>query len=389
MKLTPLQSASLSRDVYALSTLSTIEAATTYLNNQYNGKLSFFKENILKGKTGGPGIIKVRTAFGFLLVGREEYQGNAYILFRGSQYLADWLTNLNITLSKSSSGQAVHDGFNKAFQSMLPQIRSFVKELPPGTDVHCLGHSLGGALATITAEWIAKNTIHKPKLYTYGSPRVGLIGFADKCTHLLGSENIFRVYHRTDIVPCIPIWPFVHTPSSGKEYCLPSPGLIPWKTYHDMQLYGESVGQRSWDEIYAMRPPKRTESNIEAWLKSKDIIGPTISTIEWISDALVYVLKKCLNFAGKIIDLGASTYFTLMDRLAYILKKGIDLSKSISQWVLLLMRKIAQFLGMEKLVEKVDLTRNFLRNLLLKLSDRVNAISKQALSNTLAKGRAI
>lgn len=389
MELTPLQSVSLSRDVYALSKLNTIEAAIAYLNKEYNGKLAFFENNLLKGKTGGPGAIKVRTAFGFLLVGQGEYKGNAYILFRGTQYLADWLTNLNITLSKSASGQAVHDGFNKAFQSMLPQIRPFVNALPTGTDVHCLGHSLGGALATIAAEWISKNTAHTPRLYTYGSPRVGLIGFSEKCTSLLREENIFRVYHRTDIVPCIPIWPFVHTPNSDKEYFLPSPGLVPWKTYHDMVLYGKSVGQKTWEQIYAMRPPKRTDSGVETWLKSNALIGPTISAIEWINDAIVYVLKKCFEYAGRIIDFGASTYFTLMDRLAYILKKGIDFAEAISGWVLLLMRKIAQFLGMRKLIEAADLTHDFLRGLLLKLSARVNEISKQALSNTLADGRAI
>ncbi|SEA23633.1 lipase family protein [Microbulbifer marinus] len=389
MELTPLQSVSLSEDVYNLSKLSTIDAAITYLNSSYNGKISFYEENLLKGKTGGPGVIKVRTAFGFLLVGKGEYKNYAFILFRGTQYLADWLTNLNISLSRSASGQAVHDGFNKAFHSMLPQIQTFVSALPSGTEIHCLGHSLGGALATIAAEWVSKNTIHKPRLYTYGSPRVGLIGFSENCTSLLKEENIFRVYHRTDIVPCIPIWPFMHTPSSGREYFLPSPGLVPWSKYHDMRHYNDSVGKKSWSQIYAMRPPKRTDSGIETWLKSKSIIGPTISSIEWLNDAIIYVLKKCFEFAGRLIDLTASTYFTLMDRLAYILRKGIELSEKVSGWVLLLMQKIAQFLGMRKLIETADITREFMRQLLLKLSARVNEISKQALSRTLADGRAI
>lgn len=389
MELTPLQSVSLSEDVYALSKLPTIEDATTHLNKRYNEQLAFYEDNLLKGRTGGPGAIKVRTAFGFLLVGQGNYRGNAFILFRGTQYLADWLTNLNITLSRSAGGQAVHDGFNQSFQSMLPQIRSFVDTLPAGTDVHCLGHSLGGALATITAEWISSSTAHNPRLYTYGSPRVGLIGFSERCTHLLREENIFRVYHRTDIVPCIPIWPFVHTPSSDKEYFLPSPGLVPWSTYHDMGLYRDSVGGKTWNQIYAMRPPKRTDSGVEAWLKSNAIIGPTISSIEWLNDAIVYVLKKCLEYAGRMIGFTASTYFTLMDQLAYMLRQGIDFSEAVSGWVLLLMRKIAQFLGMRKAVEATDLTRDFLRNLLLKLSARVNAIGNQALSNTLADGRAI
>lgn len=389
MELNPTLSANLANDIYALTRRATIDDAILYLQSQYQDQIEFHESNLLKGKTGGPGVIKVRTAFGFLLVGKDRYKGNAFVLIRGTQYLADWLTNLNVSLSRSPGGQPVHDGFNKAFLSMLPQIEPFIRGLPMGTQIHCVGHSLGGALATITAEWITKNTTRRPKLYTYGSPRVGLIGFSERCTKEIGEENIFRAYHRTDIVPCIPIWPFMHTPNTNKEYFLPSPGVIPWSTYHDMDLYIDSVDKKSWDELFAMRPAKRTDSGVEQWLKSKAVIGQTITSIEWLNDAIIYVIKKCIELAGRAINFFSSTYFTLMDNLAYILNKGIDLSKTISGWVLLLARKILQFLGMGKLVEAADLTRNFLRDLLLRLSSRVNEISKQALSNTMAKGRAV
>lgn len=387
--LTPKQAASLSNEVYALTKFPILQDAITHLNHQYGGNLSFYEESMLKGKTGGPGFIKVRTAFGFLLLGQKNLKGHAFILFRGTQYLADWLTNLNLTLSASAGGQPVHDGFNKAFHSMLPQISAFVDSLPSGTRIHCLGHSLGGALATIAAEWVRKNTIHFPKLYSFGSPRVGLIGFSEKCTRLLSDTNIYRAYHRTDIVPCIPIWPFVHTPSTDRDFFLPSPGLVPWKTYHDMALYQDSVENKSWEAIRAMRPAARTDSGIEAWLRSKPVIGQTMSAIEWLNDAIIYVVKKCMEFAGRVINFTATTYFTLMDQLAMVLNSGVKLLVGTVSLVALLVKKIMEFLGLRSVPESAHITHDFLRNLLLKLSSRVNEISKQALSATLAEGRGI
>ena len=116
----PKVSASLARDVYALTKESSIEKAISVLNSQYGGNLVFSEDVMLKAKTGGPWVIKSRTAFGFTLVGKGALQGHAVFLFRGTQYLADWLTNLNITVSRSASGQPIHDGFNLAFKSMEP-----------------------------------------------------------------------------------------------------------------------------------------------------------------------------------------------------------------------------------------------------------------------------
>lgn len=229
MELSPLQSSSLARDVYALTKYRKLEDAFFFLNQNYNNSFDFEQKDLLKGKTGGPGMIKCRTAFGFTLIGKNKYQGQAFILFRGTQYLADWLTNLNVMTSKSCYHQAVHDGFNQAFKSMKPQLIQFVSALRKHnvTTIHCVGHSLGGALATLCGEWIKFSQGIKPYIYTYGSPRVGLQGFSHMCTTSIGSERIYRVYHKTDVVPYIPIWPFVHTPDSGTEYYLFSPGLIP------------------------------------------------------------------------------------------------------------------------------------------------------------------
>ncbi|KAH7712420.1 class 3 lipase protein, partial [Aphelenchoides avenae] len=54
----------------------------------------------------------------------------------------------------------------------------------PYYDIWVTGHSLGGALATITARHISGGVADLPKrvkLVTFGQPRVGTKGFADVC----------------------------------------------------------------------------------------------------------------------------------------------------------------------------------------------------------------
>lgn len=389
MELKPVQAAELANDVYALSRQPTTQKALDYLNLKHGEVFKFSDNNLLKGKTGGPGFIKCRTGFGFLLLGDGPLKCDAFIIFRGTQYLADWLTNLNVTLSRSSYGQPAHDGFNQAFKSMQPKLRDFITQTR-GRTVHCIGHSLGGAIATLCAEWLVSANGIKPHLYTFGSPRVGLQGFADMCTKNVGCGRIYRVYHKTDIVPCIPIWPFIHTPSSGKDYYIPSPGMIPTATYHDMGKYIDSVDEKNdWGLLGALKEGQKTDSGIEQWLKQSAPLSMTLSTLEWLNHAIAYVIRKCMAGAAHVISQGASSSFTIMDRLALIIEKGVNLAETVSRWVIYLLRKILSLLGYKPAVDAADVTRHFVRQLLVDLQHKVNQFARQALSNTLVQGRAI
>lgn len=390
-ELTPRLSASLAEGVYGLTKNESIEEAVKDLNVRFKDVAGFSDDAMLKAKTGGPWFIKCRTAFGFTLIGKGKFSGQAFILFRGTQYLADWLTNFNITVSRGASGQPVHDGFNLTFKTMEPKLKEFMGTLVKNkiTQIHCIGHSLGGALATICADWIRTSYKIKPYLYTFGSPRVGLMGFADSCTTNIGAERIFRAYHKTDIVPCIPTWPFIHTPNSGTDYYLPSPGVVPGPTYHGMDKYIESVSGKNWATLAALDIEKKSESGIVLWLKSPSPVGLTITALEWLNQALVYVLKKCLNGAAWVISGAMGTSFTLMDQLAYVLQKGIDLSENVSSLILHLIRKIMEILGMKRTLKAVDLTREFIRNIFMRLHAKANEYAKAALSDAMVKGRAI
>ena len=388
---TPLQAASLSDDVYALTQFSSIDEALLFLKKKYNDQFTFEEDKLLKAKTGGPWFIKCRTAFGFTLLGKGKFQGHAVFLFRGTQYLADWLTNLNVGVSRCASSQPVHDGFNLAFKTMLPKLSEFMNVIIKNkiTHIHCVGHSLGGALATLCADWIKSNYDRSTFTYTYGSPRVGLIGFSSRFTSSIGADRIFRAYHKTDIVPCIPIWPFLHVPFQGQDYYLPSPGVIPMAEYHSIKLYIESVRSQNWESLAALRPEQKTQSGLIQWLSIQSPIGITITTLEWLNRALIYVLEKCANGAAWIISEGFTNSFTLMDQLAYILTKGINLAENTSNLVLQLIKKIMTMLGMKKVVKAEEVTREFIRNILLRLQARVNEFTKSVLNKTLVEGRAV
>ena len=391
-ELKPLLAARLAEDVYTLTKEKSIELALEKLNFRFGDIFTFGTDQLLKGRTGGPGIIKSRTAFGFTVVGKKgsPLAGQAIILFRGTQYLGDWLTNFNMGASRSSYSQPVHDGFNRAFKSMQFEIEQFVNCLGPEIRaVHCIGHSLGGALATLCAEWLQCSTKYNPYLYSFGSPRVGLQSFAQMCTSEIGSAKIFRAYHKTDIVPCIPFWPFVHTPNSGDDYYLPSPGTIPLAKYHGMDEYVASVKTSGdWLKLANKRPVKDNAS-IERWLKKGGVVGFTMASIEWLNDALFYVLNQCFKAVKGILGVAITSTFTLMDQIAYVLHKGIDLAQSLSKWIMRLMRKIMSFLGMQKVVDTSDMTAQFIRDIFSKLSYKMNSYCQQTLDKVLVDGRGI
>lgn len=377
-------SANLAEDVYALTKQKSKKHALELLNRLYRGDFTFADNNLLTATTGGPPGFKVSTGFGFVLLGKSpQLKGHAFIVFRGTQYLADWLTNGNFITSRSESGFLVHDGFHSAFNTMKPRINDFMKVLQQPRHgihtVHCIGHSLGGALATLCARWICKKK--STYLYTFGSPRVGLEAFAQDITSKLNSENIFRVYHKTDPVPKILPWPYAHTPTSGTDYYMYSPGSNLSAAYHLMPTYCKSIEDRggSWDVMKGEVEDKKSDFGIARWLESKGGNSLSVTVIGWLEQALVFVLKKCLGVAHTALAGMLGGGITFIDKLAYILAKGINLAKHISRWVILFIRKIMRILGIKVISDKLALTQNFIRSILHRLQREVNIASQQAL----------
>lgn len=104
-----------------------------------------------------------------------------------------------LTGVKGSGDISVHSGFQSAYKGVEGTILSTVKSQlasNPSYRVVVTGHSLGGALASLSAVSLKTGIPNlNLKLYTYGQPRVGNAAFASLVENLVGMPNIFRAVH--------------------------------------------------------------------------------------------------------------------------------------------------------------------------------------------------
>lgn len=354
-----------------------------YLSNQ-SFEQSSNAQTQLKGAVGGRVFRKTTDGFGLCAKGAGIYQGDLFLVFRGTTTAnnkADFITDARIGIERSKSGLPVHIGFNHTFTSMLPDIRAFILEAKASGSIHCIGHSLGGAVASLAADWVSRNTPNLTRLYTFGAPRVGTEWFAKSTTDSIGRTNMYRVYHRTDPVPMVALYPFMQAPYLRTAHYIYSTEPLTSGAAHSMAKYNRSVNGKSWSQLLQVPgQPYNIESMIEEWLKSKSPVDSSSASFwRWVDSALIYVLKKIainsiLALEGVLI--GA---FTLADKLAYILAKGIELRAQASIWVERLMRKLMLALGMKVAKSKKDLTHQLIRYVLMRIMEKASRDARNAL----------
>jgi hypothetical protein len=156
---------------------------TTFLHSAQLRQRRFFQS-----KSG------VRSDTQALLVTSGEPPRFAVLVFRGTeQRLKDFISDLEIGLPPLGNEIDVHDGFERALDSVWPEIDRELKTL--ACPLFYTGHSLGAALATLAAERRAPRAV-----YTLGSPRVGNQAFVTS----LRNVTIHRVVDDLDVVATVP-----------------------------------------------------------------------------------------------------------------------------------------------------------------------------------------
>lgn len=336
----------------------------------------------------GARLINTKDGFGVCARGGAGYEKDLFLVFRGSttaNYMADWVSNFRIGMETSKTGLPVHIGFNHIFSSMQPKIKEFLSRHTDAQRIHCIGHSLGGAVATLVADWVRAHTSKYVRLYTFGAPKPGFEMFSRNMTYRLGAENIHRVYHATDPVPMIPLYPFTHTPLPGWGYHLPSTESLLSAEAHSMGRYIASVGSSSWQTLAGPPPLSSNEREVERWLKSEKTLNPfNPKTWDWINAGLMLVLKKIMKGVAVLIQVPFIAAMTLADKIAWLLRKGIDMSTAVAEWVFRLMGKIAQALGMAVVKTVEALTQVVMKQILHRLMERIGNEAARAVRHLVS-----
>jgi triacylglycerol lipase len=378
--LNPSESANSANAIYTILSPNSIRYES--FPQSINDNFELATGTKMAAKTGG---LLLHSTTGFALAARGKslaYKDDALLVIRGTKKAADWITDANAFWVKPN-GTRVHSGFNRVFESLKPQLENFFTGYQPAC-IHIVGHSLGGAVGTLIAEWVKEtNKATNVKLYTFGCPRVGLSRYADVCTELVGDDNIYRVYNPTDVVPMVPTFPYIHVPQPGTVSYASHYNTI-WTPVsfvaHFMNNYISGVRGQTWDMLKKPQIAANFDSQVQYWLATQNWAGVTVYGIQMIYSSLAFILKKILWATGQVFDAAAYAATSLIDMLAMYLEKGARAVKEVGAFLTSLMRNILKALGIIVNIPK-DLTTAFIRWVFERLSATLYFMAKSATRN--------
>ena len=185
-----------------------------------------------------------------------------YIMFRGTNGdPADWVMNLS-AIPWRVHGKWAHGGFVAAQSSVWKPIR---KRLEPSKKTYCIGHSLGGAMAVLTAHRLTSGykrpAFRDVRCITFGRPNVWL-----KSKKPLGDMVNISVVAGSDIVAIVPKLFFssdsnqdiLYLGADGNDY------LNPTKEFRDNdRKLSNSISDHMMETSYT---PRVKQCQIEAIL---------------------------------------------------------------------------------------------------------------------------
>ncbi|MCC3822205.1 lipase [Vibrio parahaemolyticus] len=355
----------------------------------------FSQQDVFSGRTGGitgldriplfrkviPGVMRTSEAFAVIGVGKGKYKGDLVISIRGTQNANDWVTNLNVGLKGAPNGSIAHSGFINSFSSIKPSIKQYLQQcqrLP--RRVHCVGHSLGGALASLCSDWLREEYSLRVNLYTFGAPRVGLEQYSRKSSK--SNDKVYRCTHGADPVPKVPVWPFIHAPHNGDEYRLDaSTGFN--ISAHSMSSetnlgYLDNANSETWGAI-KVRSNKYLYTPTRFNFEHRNQASFTEYWSERIQSALITLLKDAGLFSAIAVQATVSTGMTFYDILARNIEKVAKASKVRESQVKGLLGHMLVFIG-KPVTAIEDMSAKFIRNVFLMVFGKLYRAAQMAIS---------
>ena len=309
------------------------------------------------------GIVKEKAGFGVLLERNGGQKGEYIFAMRGTTgpmgTSKDWISNYQIGLTRGPTGSLVQSGFMDIYANMSNGETRIIKGANPER-IHFVGHSLGGALATLAAIDFAQNGTATSHLYTFGAPRVGSLGLGADVVRMIGAERLKRVYSISDPVPMIPLSPFCHV-GPGSTGFVDDNKAFSGQAHSMKDNYIPRMPLTGWP------PESRMSSKSDPgyWLtQAEGQLGHIGSSLGYFF--LAKALKAILYAGAHIISATITIGFTLADVLIELIRSGARFAARIGDYLVRFAKLALKFAGaaVRGALQVADLTVSFLRYIL-------------------------
>ncbi|MDH4395572.1 MAG: lipase family protein [Limnobacter sp.] len=353
-----------------------------------------FSSNNLGFMTSTSGMFQINllSGFGFVAEGVAGRQGELILATRGTNFdhnKFDLATDANIGLAIGPRGNLVHRGFHKTFMGYRDQLIDFItdggRRKHVGT-VHCMGHSLGGALANLNASAL-RSAGYNVHLYTIGAPRVGQLSFAYDTTKIIPPSQICRVCNPCDPVPMVPVFPFMHASKGESEFLIRTSDKIGLEQHLLSSGYARMSSLNSWSDL-AIPTPLDISNQGDLNASLQKVGGGTMfsgSALQIISNALTQLLKLAGLVALSSLQCTLSNIFTVVDVLAEALAKVAHMSILVSEKIKSIVSSLLGFLGRGFVAVK-ELSYSFLHWVLDMFAREMSSRARLAMDRAMSAG---
>jgi triacylglycerol lipase len=327
-----------------------------------------------------------RSGFGYLLQFKQGTRRHVVVATRGTRPelgAPDLLTDARGAMTGFGDFGPVHKGFRTTFDTCLASIGTDERLIMEADIVHCVGHSLGGAVATLIAAHFSGRG-KAVKLYTFGSPRVGAFSATSAFHKSIGQENIFRVAHDLDPISLVGPYPYIHVNPNARDannFTLPSPtGELFSTANHDMNRYIRSVRAGrggTWETVRGLAQQTDHDNAVLAkWLLHAD---NDPGWVQYASAKTLGILFKLFSHVLKGISTSLILGLTAVDLLAEMLMAGMTRARALASQVETLLRHAATWAGIA-VAAGADFTTAIIRRILDVMLSKLTQLGTLALA---------
>lgn len=367
---------------------------TQVMKRDLANALPFVDVETLKPITATSGLITpVASGFGFMAQLKGGRSKELVIATRGTtNSMADYGTDINAIPTPGPTGHAIHKGFGTTFKSYVQQLNEFIKQQNLGfkpTAVHCMGHSLGGALANLNAAACAELNLNA-YLYTVAAPRVGMVPYAEHLSKKMNAGHVYRVANEADIVTMVPCYPFVHAPYVHGTYLLDAGWLNINPAMHKLANGYSSMVNSTWKQMQSHTRGKQQQLENSMYPANNAEAGRFEQLAKMpgamFSGRLLKLINKAIHDmlsrlgAQSLLSVGhyGTGAFTVLDQMAEILARYAQASYKQTKEVVGMLNAIMAYLG-RPTHALADASVATIRWVFGLLHQSVNTMAKQAI----------